>query len=247
MTRSTSTVCAICLLAGTASAADKPEGIPANYRLLYEQDFEKPAIGDFVFTEPSEWKQVKGDKNSWLELHYDRKAKPAYEPKHRSPFHIALIADKVFGDCIVEADLQSTVPPYGHQDMCLFYGFTAPDRFYYTHLAVAADPHAHNIFIVNEAPRAAIAKETTKGITWSEGQWHKVRLARDSAAGTIQVYFDDLTKPVMTASDKTFPKGYAGVGSFDDTGRIDNIRVWGTTVEDKKTDFFKRQANEPRP
>src|SRR5262245_21156774 len=226
-----------------ATAADKPQGIPEDYRLLYEQDFEKPgAINDFVFTDPTDWKQVKGEKNLWLELSYDRKAKLTYEPKHRSPFHIALIADKVFGDFILDADLQSTVKPYPHQDMCLFYGFTSPERFYYTHLAVAADPHAHNIFLVNDAPRTAIAKVTTKGITWNEGKWHKVRIARAASAGTIQVYFDDITKPIMKAEDKTFAKGHVGVGSFDDTGRIDNIRVWGRAVEDRKTEFFKKSS-----
>ncbi len=83
--------------------------------------------------------------------------------------------------------------------MCLFYGFEGTNKFYYTHIAVAADPHAHNIFIVNDAPRAAIAKQTTQGVTWGENQWHKVRIERNTASGTIKVYFDDFSKPIMVA------------------------------------------------
>ena len=77
--------------------------------------------------------------------------------------------------------------------MCLFFGFQSPTNFYYTHLASAADDHAHNIFIVNGAPRIRIATETTQGVNWGHGQWHKIRLERQLSDGSIKVYFDDLT------------------------------------------------------
>ncbi|MBI3878346.1 MAG: hypothetical protein HY300_20680, partial [Verrucomicrobia bacterium] len=124
--------------------------------------------------------------------------------------------------------------------MCVFFGFTEPQKFYYTHIAVAADPHAHNVFIVNDAPRTAIAKETTKGITWNQNEWHKIRAERDTKAGTYKLFFDDMTKPIMLAEDKTFANGHIGFGSFDDLGKITNIRIWGTSAETKKTEFFKK-------
>ena len=43
------------------------------------------------------------------------------------------------------------------------------------------------------------------------------------------------TKPVQVADDKTFDFGYIGFGSFDDTGKIDNIRVYAPKMEKKKT------------
>jgi hypothetical protein len=43
----------------------------------------------------------------------------------------------------------------------------------------------------------------------------------------------------MKASDKTFTSGYIGFGSFDDTGKYRNIRVYAPSVEEKKTDAFK--------
>jgi len=39
----------------------------------------------------------------------------------------------------------------------------------------------------------------------------------------------------MQAEDKQFRAGQIGFGSFDDTGMIDNIRIWGTSFETRKT------------
>lgn len=216
-------------------AADKSPALPAGYKLLYEQTFEaSSALHDFVMTDPRAWKWSKDEQGSALEL----VSQSDYKPAVRSPVNIALIADKVFGDFILEADLIQTGKEYGHRDMCLFFGFQAATKFYYTHIATAADDHAHNVFIVNEKPRTKIAKETTKGANWGLGIWHKVRLERKVSEGTIKVYFDDLLKPIMLAEDKTFGAGYVGFGSFDDTGKIDNIKIWGPSVETKKTRFF---------
>ncbi|MCD6304390.1 MAG: hypothetical protein J7M21_05445, partial [Planctomycetes bacterium] len=111
-------------------------------------------------------------------------------------------------------------------------------RYYYVHMATKADPHAHNVFIVNDKPRIKIATRTTKGIKWGQGKWHHVRLVRRVSDGKIEVYFDDMTRPIMEASDKTFPRGFIGFGSFDDVGRIDNVRIWGPKVEKAEGGFF---------
>src|SRR5882672_4956475 len=198
-----------CAPAGRAD--DKPAGLPGNYKLLYEQKFDsESALKDFAVPDPKAWKFAKDDHGGALELFQQSD----YQPAVRSPFNIALIANKVFGDFVVEADLIQTGKEYGHRDMCLFFGFQSPTNFYYAHIATAADDHAHNIFVVNNAPRTKIAKETTKGVNWGLGVWHKVRLERSVAAGTIKVYFDDLEKPIMVAEDKMFGAGCIGFGSF---------------------------------
>ena len=56
----------------------------------------------------------------------------------------------------------------------------------------------------------------------------------------FEVFFDDLTKPIMLGEDKTFGKGHIGFGSFDDIGKVDNIRIWGPSMETNKTEFFSR-------
>jgi len=219
------------------SAAERPIGIPADYKLAYEQTFDgAAALQDFRFTDPDAWRFAKTNDLAALELVKQSK----YSPTVRSPVNIALIADKAFGDFILEVDLIQTGKEYGHRDMCLFFGFQNPTNFYYTHVASVADKNAHNIFLVKNAPRTNIAKETTKGANWGLGIWHKVRLERKLADGSIKVYFDDMAKPIMIAEDKSFGSGHIGFGSFDDTGMVDNIRVWSPTVETRKAEAFSQ-------
>jgi hypothetical protein len=216
-------------------AADAP--VPSGYKLLYQQDFQRPdAINDFVMTDPAAWKMSRTNNQQALEL----VKQSNYKPIVRSPLNIAVIADRVFGDFVLEADFMQTGREYGHRDMCIFYGMQNPTNFYYTHIATAADPNAHNIFIVKNAPRKNIANETTQGVNWGLNVWHKVRLERDTKEGTIKVYFDDLSRPIMLAEDKNLTSGYIGFGSFDDTGMVDNVRIWGPSMEMKKITFFSR-------
>ena len=204
----------------------------SDYKVLYQQKFDSPrSLRDFVMSDPKAWKF---SPSNALEL----ATQSDYKPIVRSPFNIALIADRVFEDFVLEADLIQTGREYGHRDMCLFFGFQTPTNFYYAHIATAADEHAHNIFIVNGQPRTNIAKKTTKGVNWGLGVWHKVRLERKLADGSIRVFFDDMREPIMIAEDKTFGAGYVGFGSFDDTGMVDNIKISGNKVEKKKTEFF---------
>jgi hypothetical protein len=229
--------CAVCLLAA--------DNVPKGYKLLYKQSFDKPtALQQFQFTDPTAWKFTGEEKGGSLELAGESK----YNPPFRSPLNIALIKGKTFGDFALEADLLQTGKEYGHRDMCLFFGFQDPAHFYYVHLASKADPHAHNIFLVNDAPRTNIAKTTTAGINWGDNIWHKVRLERKLSTGSIKVFFDDMTLPIMTAEDKTFAAGLIGFGSFDDTGKIDNIKIWAPELGPQKPPVqFKSAAVAPRP
>jgi rhodanese-related sulfurtransferase len=173
-------------------------------------------------TDPKAWKiSAKGD-----EQFYSQFAASKYTPKHRSPFNYTLLADHVVGDFTMEVRVQSTRAEYGHRDACFFFGWQDPDHFYYAHIATKADDHANQIFIVNGAPRTKISKTSTEGTKWSEG-WHTVRLVRRAEPGTIEVYFDDMKKPIMTAVDKTFAYGQVGFGTFDDTANFDDFKLYG--------------------
>jgi hypothetical protein len=35
----------------------------------------------------------------------------------------------------------------------------------------------------------------------------------------------------MTATDKTFGWGYVGFGTFDDTGRVSNVKIWAPEMQ----------------
>jgi hypothetical protein len=223
------------------AASHAAENIPSGYKLLYQQDFEKPgAIEDFVMTDPSAWKVTKDEKGGALEL----VSQSHYTPAFRSPFNIALIKGKEFGDFVMEADVIQTGKEYGHRDMCFFFGFDNPEHFYYAHIATAADDHAHNIFIVDNEPRTKIAKTTTKGAHWGLNLWHHVRIERELSDGMIKIYFDDMTLPIMMGESHAFEWGRIGFGSFDDTGKVDNIKIWGPSDRAPKEDV--KFVNSPK-
>jgi hypothetical protein len=202
--------------------------------------------GGFVVSDPAVWKHLVGeDRKGFLQLQYDRKTyKSSYSPKHRSPVHIALLKQYPLTDFVMDVELMSTTEPYGHQDLCLFFGFESPEKYYYVHLAPAPDANAHNVFIVNEAARKNLLEPQKKGIEWKKDTWHTVRVVRQATTGKIEVYFDDMTKPVLKAEDKTFQTGFVGFGSFDDTGRFRRVMIHTKGLElGKKAEFFKPIGN----
>ncbi|MBI1368101.1 MAG: hypothetical protein GC162_05545 [Planctomycetes bacterium] len=222
----------VLVMTAVAFAADAPQG----YKSVFEESFDSAdAIHRFVFTDPTAWKHDKESDNGYMELF----GKSKYEPAVRSPFNIALIDKVKVADFVLDIDLRQTGKEYGHRDMCLFFNFQDPAHFYYVHIATKRDPHAHNIFIVNSAPRLAITKTGTEGFDWGHDAWHHMRLVRDAKTGRIAVYADDMEKPIMEAEDKTFDAGYVGVGSFDDTGRVDNIKLLAPSSESTPIEFFK--------
>ncbi len=145
-----------------------------------------------------------------------------YEPPHRSPYNIILLQDHKFGDFELTALARSTKEEYGHRDLCVFFGWQSPDRFYYVHFGQKTDDRANQIFIVNQADRTKISHQTTPGSPWDD-KWHKIRVRREN--GVITTYFDDMTTPAMIANDDTFGVGLVGLGSFDDTGDFDQVSI----------------------
>jgi hypothetical protein len=154
-----------------------------------------------------------------------------YQPPHRSPHSIVWLKDVVVTDFVLTARVQNTNPGAGpHRDLCLFWGYQDPAHFYYVHFGAEADPAACQIFIVNDAPRTPITVQTAKGTPWTDG-WHVVKVARRVGDGTIEVYFDDMTKPHMTAKDTRFGVGLVGLGTFDDNGNFDDVELRGEVVK----------------
>lgn len=209
---------------------------PQGYQLLVDEDFEGDTdLSDFSMTDARAWKiQTEGD-NHYLEL----LGGSEYASRVRSPFNIAVLKGMRFGDFVMEVDLLQTGKNYGHRDMCLFFSMKDATNFYYVHMAHTADPHAHNIFLVNDAPRVAIAEKTTGGIDWGDEEWHKVRVVRKVAEGTIQIYFDDMETPIMETTDTHFTYGGIGFGSFDDSGKVDNIKIWGPGFAPEEKSWFE--------
>lgn len=203
----------------------------------YKQDFDKNGVlKGFRFTQPGKWLISAGKEGNGLEF----TGISDYQPPFRSPHTIGLISDVKFGNFVLEADLLQTGKEYGHRDMCIIFGFQDPSHFYYSHIATKMDDNAHQIMIVNNAPRTKISSFTTEGVAWGEKVWHKVRVERNIETGSIKIFYDG--KLIEEATDKTFGKGYIGFGSFDDSGKIDNVKIWAEESEKVKLEHFS-EAN----
>ena len=190
--------------------------------LLYRADFEDGKTDRWAPSDPKAWKIEEQDGNKVLEQFQQSKV----ETPVRSPFNRSVVKDLIVSDFILDVKLQSTARDYPHRSLCLFFGYQDPSHLYYVHFGQKTDDHANQIFIVNNEPRKKISTETTPGTPW-DNKWHHARIVRHVESGTITVYFDDMEKPVMKAVDKTFKWGEVGVGSFDDTGRFDEVLVYG--------------------
>ena len=201
-------------------------GCAADHALLFHDTFDS---GDF-----SRWERT--DENVWtFAQDGDRKVlhlidKANYEAKVRSPHSIAWLTDVEVSDFVLEVTLKSLGKPNdGHRDLCLFWCRQDAEHFYYLHLGKKADPHANSIFLVNGEPRVSIVRARTAGTEWDD-EYHRVWVVRDTKTGLIEVYFDDKITPVMTAVDKTFTTGRVGIGSFDNPGYFDEVKLRGKRV-----------------
>jgi hypothetical protein len=219
MTLKSLLACSLLLSPLTAFAEDLP--------LLLKEDFEKGAER-WEPKDSKQWKVKQAEKGHVFTL-FEKAG--AYKPPYRSPVNICLLKDITVGDFQVTAKVLSTHPDYGHRDSVIVFGYQDPAHFYYVHLATKADDHANQVFIVNNEARQKISLTTTEGTKWDDA-WHTLRVVRRVKPGTIEVFFDNLDKPVMTAKDETFLWGQIGIGSFDDTSDWDDIELRG--VEAKK-------------
>ena len=57
--------------------------------------------------------------------------------------------------------------------------------------------------------------------------FHEFKVTCNAETGEIKAYLDDMKTPILTAKDMTLGHGLMGVGSFDDTGSFDDIKLWG--------------------
>jgi hypothetical protein len=206
-------------------AKEKVASEVAGLPLLYQASFEDGKTDAWAPSDANAWKIEEVNGNKVLSQYQQSKVQTPV----RSPFNRSVIKDLTVGDFVLDVQLQSTARDYPHRSLCLFFGYQDPAHLYYVHFGQKTDDHANQIFIVNNEPRKKISTETTPGTPWDD-KWHHARIVRKVETGSVEVYFDDMQKPVMKAIDKNFTWGEVGVGSFDDTGRFDRVLVYGKKV-----------------
>ncbi len=119
-----------------------------------------------------------------------------------------------------------------HRDMVVVFHFQDPTHFNYVHFSASSDDKHNIIGLVNGKDRVKINNEPA-GKTIPrliDDKFHDFIVTYEGKTGKVLVYMDDLTTPIMTAVDRTFTHGLVGIGSFDDTGCFDNIRLWGKKI-----------------
>ena len=177
--------------------------------------------GAWTFGDPSAWSRTGTGANSMLVLHRQQD----FKPKVRSPFNLAWLTTSDWKTFTLTVEARLTKFDEANNDLCIAFGRQEDVRFYYAHLGEKADGVHHQIHLVDHADRRAITATRTEGSPWQPGVWHRIKVVHDTAAGKIAVYFDDMSKPVLTAEDRTLNHGWIGIGSFDDLGEFRNLEI----------------------
>ena len=153
------------------------------------------------------------------------------QDKVRRPGALAMIEGMPWRDFTLTVELKCTAGvALRGRDLVVVFCYQDPFHFYYVHLS-NEQAGAHNVIMKVHDPspagRRTIHREHTEGLL-TDLEYHRVKVTYDSVSGEIRVYVDDLARPHLTATDGQFRGGTLGIGSFNDTGYFDNLRVMGT-------------------
>jgi hypothetical protein len=209
------------LAAGTAACAEKASKFP----LLAASDFEKGQAEGWRPNDPAHWRVVGEDGIMVYEL-----TVAGEQGRVRAPTSWSVWAGHDVTSFEFTGRMKCYTDPAVHgRDMCVFFHFQDPTHFYYVHFS-GESADVHNIIgLVNGADRVKINAEPagTSVARMTDRAWHEFKVVCDAGSGKILAYLDDMTKPVLTARDRTLGHGLVGIGSFDDTGCFDGLRLRG--------------------
>lgn len=185
--------------------------------IAFSDNFERANLVAWQFPYSEDWEIRAEGGNHYL--HMKRNREPGVP---RRPLQFALVKSAQVGSF----DFQARIRREG-RSMIVVFNYVDTLHFYYAHLSGdrGVEQPVHNgIFIVNGEPRKRIAG-TDAPPALPDAEWHKVRVVRDVPAGSIEVFIDDQQKPLFSVVDATFTCGQIGIGSFDETGDFDDVKV----------------------
>jgi hypothetical protein len=102
-------------------------------------------------------------------------------------------------------------------------------HYYYAHFSASSDGSANTVIRKVNGPNGLSAISIPAVVSPAPFQSLALTELRVThrADGQIAVYCGNLTTPIMTAIDTTFPAGRVGFGSFDDPAEFTAISVTG--------------------
>ncbi len=193
--------------------------------LLLTSDFENGQADNWRPNAPEHWKVADLDGSKVYAL-----TAAGEQGKVRAPTSWSVAEKQHVGSFEFTGRLRSDVDTANaRRDLCVVFHFLDPTHFYYVHFSASSDD-AHNIIgLVNGADRMKINLEPPgKSIfRLTDKDWHAFKVTCDSATGKIAAYLDDMNDPILIAVDRTLNHGLVGVGSFDDTGFFDDLKLRG--------------------
>jgi hypothetical protein len=210
-----------------------PEGVPADYTLAISLPFASEAdLAAIVAGNQAGW-TFNADGGGALAFNGAGYTAPA--PVNESLSSFGIISTTKLSSFVLDVELAQMNPDQAqpHRDLCIVFNATDHKHFLYAHIAQTHDERSHNIHLINNAPRDPITVMDNGGIMWgSAGTWHKVRLVRDATSGAISVFWDgNFDAPILTANSTAFTSGYIGFGTFQDSGKVRNLKVWAKAPE----------------
>ncbi|MEM7316386.1 MAG: SUMF1/EgtB/PvdO family nonheme iron enzyme, partial [Planctomycetota bacterium] len=212
------------IFACAESRAQKP--LPVRFPFLMEEKFD----GDPKWWQDDneyDWEINSNDGSRYLQLNDE----PVRQGLDR-PENVCWLK----GLNLLDFDIRFRIKcrPVGREErgICVCWGrsFYESQRrnFYFAKLCESSGSCGIRVTAKNKI-RSIASEKPTKGVPWTDG-WHQVRVWRRVKDGQIRVYFDDMVKPILTARDETYDRGYFGVGSFGNHLSIDDVEFCGRLI-----------------
>ena len=199
-----------------------------NLPLLFHSDFENGRAEGWKPNFPEHWRTVEREDSMVYEL-----TAPGEQGEVRAPTSWSILQKYDVTSFVFTGRLKCNVNTANkHRDICIFFCFQDPTHFYYVHFSATSD-ETHNIIgLVNGADRVKINHEPPGESIFrlKDKEWHTFKISFDASTGDIKAYLEDMETPILTARDNTLTHGFVGVGSFDDTGYFDDLKLEGENI-----------------
>ena len=181
-------------------------------------DFEDRDLSRWSLPEPKDWAIDLEGGNHFLRL-----ARKGQIGDPRRPLQYALRTDV----CVGDFDLRVRARRFG-KSLLITFGYQDTMHFYYAHISSDSGDHAvHNgLFKVDGGERFRIAGKGSAAVL-PEAGWQEVRLTRRVGTGEMALYAGADPQPRFRHTDAAFRFGRIGLGSFDETGDFDDLRLEG--------------------
>lgn len=192
---------------------------------LINEDFENGEAQGWEPNIPGNWKV--GHESG---IHCYQLRNPGTQGKVRAPTSWSVLKDFDISDFIFTGRLKCKARSDNpHRDMVVIFHYQDPMHFYYVHFSAVSDENHNIIGIVNGKDRVKINLENPgeSVARLTDREFHEFKVTCNAETGEIKAYLDVMKTPILTAVDTLLGHGLVGVGSFDDTGSFDDIKLWG--------------------